>query len=298
MGYVLSWGADVKRRLLAVSITTVISVGMLASPASASERMRAVTHEDYPDARFSHPLDADNNYLPLEPGMESTFEGTVNSGGTPALHRIVFTVTDLSKEIDGVKSRVVYDVDSTEGVVTEAELALMAQDDSGNVWNTGEYPEVFENGAFVGAPAAWLAGVDDALAGVGMRTRPRPGSTDYFQGLVPSIEFGDLASVVGFVPELCVPAGCFRNVLQIKETNVFAHDEGFQMKYYARHVGNIRIDFLGGPEEERLELVKLRKLHDGGLARARNAALRLDRRSYRVAPDIFVGTPRAVADDD
>ena len=214
------------------------------------------------------------------------------------MHRVVFTVTDLTKELDGVRSRVIYDVDSTAGVLAEAELAFMAQDDNGNVWNTGEYPEVFEDGVFVGAPAAWAGGVQDALPGVGMRVRPRAGTSDYYQGLVPSIEFGDIASIVGFVPEVCVPAGCFRNVLQIKETNTFASGEGFQMKYYAPRVGNIRIDFLGGAEEERLELVKVKHLGDDGLERARKAALRLDRRAYRFAPDVYGDTPNAVADPE
>ena len=130
-----------------------------------------------------------------------------------------------------------------------------------------------------------------------MRVRPRAGTSDYFQGLIPSIGFGDLASIVGVLPQVCVPAGCFHNVLQIKETNVFATGEGFQMKYYAPRVGNIRIDFLGGPEQETLELVKIKRLGDEGLTKARLAALRLDHRAYRVAPDIFAGTPRAVVDD-
>jgi hypothetical protein len=210
---------------------------------------------------------------------------------------VVFTVTDLTKVVGGVRSRVIYDVDSTDGVVAEAELAFMAQDDDGNVWNTGEYPEVFEGGVFVGAPATWIAGVEDALAGVGMRVRPRPGTSDYFQGFIPSIEFADLASIVGFLPEMCVPAGCFRNVLEIRETNTFHPDEGFQLKYYAPRVGNIRIDFLGGAEEETLELVKVTKLGDHDLAKARRAALRLDHRAYRIAPDIYGDTPRAVVDD-
>ena len=287
-----------KRAALFVSASAVLTVAMYCAPVDASATTVQVTHEDYPDARFRESTSIDNKYLPFAPGMQYTLEGTVNAGGSPALHRVVLTVTDLSKKIDGVRSRVLYDVDSTEGVVTEAELAFMAQDDAGNVWLTGEYPEVFEEGVFAGAPAAWLNGTEDALAGVSMRVKPRANTSDYYQGLIPSIEFGDLASIVGFLPELCVPAGCYRNVLQIKETNVFAQGEGFQMKYYAPRVGNIRIDFLGGPEEETLQLVKVRRLGDDALERARNAAVRLDRRSYRVAPDIFGGTPRAVADRD
>jgi hypothetical protein len=67
---------------------------------------------------------------------------------------VVFTVTDLVKVVDGVTSRVVHDVDRQDGEVTEAELAFFAQDDRGNVWNLGEYPETFENGKFAGAPTS------------------------------------------------------------------------------------------------------------------------------------------------
>jgi hypothetical protein len=284
-----------KRSTLAACVAFAVALGALSTPSTANAGDRPVVHTDFDAQDFPNGSDIDNRFLPLSPGTELTLEGTVNVDGAPAVHQVVFTVTDLTKELDGVRSRVIYDVDSTAGVVTEAELAFMAQDDDGNVWNTGEYPEVFENGDFAGAPAAWAGGVQDALAGVGMRVRPRPGTSEYYQGLVPSIEFGDLASIVGFVPEVCVPAGCFRNVLQIKETNTFVA-EGFQMKYYAPRVGNIRIDFIGGAEEERLELVKVRKLGDVGLRKARNAAKRLDRRAYRVAPDVFGDTPKAVVD--
>ena len=286
------------RTTFVVSAAAVVTVAMYCAPLGASAGMMPVTHEDYGDASFRDSTTIDNRYLPLAPGTQLTLEGTVNAGGTPAVHRVVFTVTDLSKKIDGVRSRVIYDVDSTQGVVTEAELAFMAQDDAGNVWNTGEYPEVFEDGTFVGAPAAWLNGSEDALAGVGMRVRPKPNTSGYYQGLVPSIEFGDIAAIVGVLPELCVPTGCYKNVLQIRETNTFAVGEGFQMKYYAPHVGNIRIDFLGGPEEETLQLVKVRHLGDDALERTRNAAQRLDRRSYRFAPGMFAGTPHSVADRD
>ncbi len=282
------------RTKLGATFASCVSALLLLSQASFASS-NDVTHTDFHAATFTHSLAIDNGYLPLSPGTELTLEGTVNVNGSPAIHRVVFTVTDLSKKLDGAKSRVIYDVDATAGVVTEAELAFMAEDDRGNIWNTGEYPEVFEGGVFVGAPDAWIGGVQDALPGVGMRAEPRPGTSDYYQGLVPSIEFGDLASIVGIVPKLCVPVGCFRHVLQIKETNTFLA-EGFQMKYYAPGVGNIKIDFLGGAEEESLQLVQVRKLGKEGLERVRTEALRLDRRAYRVTRDIYGDTPRAQID--
>jgi hypothetical protein len=290
-------GVQMKRFTLTVSAVAVAAMTVVGAPPHVLADELPVVHTDFDRHDFPNGSEVDNRFLPLPPGYQVTLEGTVNGGASQ--HRVVFTVTDLAKKVDGVRSRVVYDVDSTDGVITEAELAFMAQDDDGNVWNTGEYPEVFEDGKFVGAPAAWLGGVQDALPGVGMRAHPRPGTSQYYQGLVPSIEFGDIASIVGFVPKLCVPAGCFRNVLQIKETNTFASGEGFQMKFYAPWAGNIRIDFVsGGSETESLTATKVVRLSRKALDQARQAALRLDRRAYRVAPDVFAGIPKAVVSNE
>ena len=281
------------RILCSIAATCGLAAGTSVMVRAGDE---PVVHTDFNPNNFSWHEQIDNRYLPLFPGTKLTYEGTVNIDGVPALHRIEFAVTDLSKTFNGVTSRVIYDVDSTNGVTTEAELAFMAQDLSGNVWNSGEYPEVFEGGQFDGAPATWIAGVDDALAGVGMRNRPRPATSDYFQGVVPSIEFGDIASIVGFVPNMCVTAGCFKNVLEIKETNTFEPTEGFQLKYYAPNVGNIRIDFISGTEAETMQLVKIDLLVGEQLRELREAARLLDKRAYKFARGVYQKTPRVKAD--
>src|SRR3990170_3720292 len=68
------------------------------------------------------------------------------------------------------------------GQLVETELAFFAQDDDGNVWNLGEYPEEYENGEFVGAPSTWIAGLAGAEAGVHMLAEPRQGTGYYLQG--------------------------------------------------------------------------------------------------------------------
>jgi hypothetical protein len=64
----------------------------------------------------------------------------------------VTTVTDLSKVIDGVRTLVILETDYTAGQLSEPELAFFAQDNAGNVWLVGEYPEEYENGKFDKAP--------------------------------------------------------------------------------------------------------------------------------------------------
>ena len=53
---------------------------------------------------------------------------------------------------------VVWERDYTEGEEVEAELAFFAQDNYGNVWHMGEYPEEYENGSstrlLAGLPAS------------------------------------------------------------------------------------------------------------------------------------------------
>src|SRR3954452_1739722 len=95
--------------------------------------------------------------LPLVPGTRRVFEGRSAATGVALPHSVIFTVTALTKVIDGVRTAVVWDVDQAAGKVTEAELAFFAQDRAGNVWNLGEYPEEYPQGLFVGAPNTWLA---------------------------------------------------------------------------------------------------------------------------------------------
>ena len=61
---------------------------------------------------------------------------------------MTFTVTSLTKLVDGVRTRVVWDVDEADDRVTEAELAVFAKDRAGNIWNLGEYPEEYPGGVF------------------------------------------------------------------------------------------------------------------------------------------------------
>jgi hypothetical protein len=87
-------------------------------------------------------------------------------------HRVTFTGTDLTKAIGHTTGLVVWDVDEDQGQVVESEVAFFAQDDRANVWSLGEYPEEFEEGAFVGAPSTWFARRRHAVPGVIVRGDP------------------------------------------------------------------------------------------------------------------------------
>jgi hypothetical protein len=188
-----------------------------------------------------------------------------------------------------------YDQDINDGKLLEGELATFAQDDDGNVWNMGEYPEEYdENGKFEAAPDTWLSGVEGARAGVHMRADPQTGTSSYRHGLAPKIGFEDVAKVFKTGQKDCVPTGCYEDVLINDETNPAEPNDGHQLKYYAPGVGNTRAaPGKGGKEREVLVLVAMKKLSPAQLAAIREKALTLDRRAYRSQPRVWGDTPPA-----
>jgi hypothetical protein len=165
----------------------------------------------------------------------------------------------------------------------EAELGFFAQDNDGNVWHMGEYPEEYEGGEFDKAPG-WLAGSKGATAGIAMRAQPRLGTPGYAQGYAPPpINWIDRGRVYKVGQKTCVPVKCYEDVLVIEEfeRNI---PGAYQLKYYAPGVGDVRVGWRGPEEEEKegLELVKDVSLSPQALAEARANALKLEKRAYEI----------------
>ncbi|HTE66267.1 MAG TPA: hypothetical protein VK736_08415, partial [Candidatus Binatia bacterium] len=213
--------------------------GSASVDASASQALT----ETFPYDSFDDPTTIDNQWLPLVPGTQWTWEGMTVADGESVPHRIVLTITDMTKVIDGVESVVAYDEDYSDDELVEAEIFFLAQDSEGNVWRMGEYPEEYEAGEFVDAPA-WLAGAQDALAGYMMTANPQLDDRSYAQGWGPEVGWADRGQVVEVGAEDCVEFGCYENVLVIEE---WALDEpdARQLKYYAPEIGNIRVGWSG-----------------------------------------------------
>lgn len=244
-------------------------------------------------AAFSAPADVDNQMFPLVAGTQFVYRGKVIEGGRSAPHSVVFTVTDLIKVVDGVRVVVALDRDFVRGRLQEQELAFFAEDNSGNVWNFGEYPEEYEHGKFDGAPSTWIRGTRGTYGGIHMLARPAVGAR-YSEGLVPAIEFDDVSTVTAVDQQTCVRSGCFRHVLLVDETSPNDSGSGHQLKYYAPEIGLIRVSARGGDSREYLALAAVRHLSGPAAARVRAAALRMDRRAYRVSK-IYRATSSATA---
>ena len=289
-------------RAASVTVASIVTVSALgcssrdnpqvpAATNSASESpAKELSARDYDPANFdSSSTTIDNAWFPLRPGTQFVYEGG-NADGDQ--HRVVFTVTDMTKVIDGVRTLVIWDRDYSSNELVETELAMFAQDVDGNVWHFGQYPEEYENGKFVRAPS-WVHGFEGGRAGISMKETPALDAHSYAQGFAPPpINWIDRARVYKMGVSNCVPVDCYENVLIAEE---FERDKpgAFQLKYYAPDVGNIRVGWRGRNEKERETLVLVDLLHLSAeeMAEVRRGALALEENAYQVSTDVWALTP-------
>lgn len=263
-----------------------------SEPISVADIDFAKALEDFDPSNFDRPTDIDNPWFPLKPGTQYVYEGITEEAGERIAHRVIFTVTDLTKVIDGVRTVVVWDQDYSAGTLAETELAFFAQDNDGNVWHLGQYPEVYERGRLVEAPA-WISGLKGARAGISMKAQPQLGTASYSQGWGPAVNWTDRARVAEVGQQTCVPFDCYADVLVIEE---FSLEEvgAFQLKYYAPGVGNVRVGWKGADAtRETLELVEVVQLSPQELAEVREEALELEQRAYEISKEVYDQTPPA-----
>jgi len=260
--------------------------------AGAKVSANIATEKDFDAHEFSNPTTIDNPWFPLKPGTQFVYEGSAIADDRSIHRRVVFTVTDLTKMVNGVRTLVAWDRDYNNGQLVEPELVFFAQDNAGNVWSLGQYPEEYEDGELVATPA-WIAGLEGARAGIVMRADPRTGTSDYSQGWGPEVEYADRARVHQTGQETCVAVGCYQNVLVTDEWDA-ADPAARQRKYYARDVGNIRVGWAGrDQEQEVLSLVKLIQLDPQAMAEVRKEALKLEQRAYKLNKHVYGRTAPA-----
>ncbi len=249
----------------------------------APAQARPVTINDFDPNNFSNGTRIDNPYLPARPGTRWVWEGSAidEDSGDPIDRRVVMTVTDLTKELNGVPSLALIDEDFNDGELIEYELIFFSQDDDGTVWLHGYYSEEWEEGKPVGA-SVWIGGVQGAKSGIFMHAQPRVGTPPYEQGVPPvEHEKPDYAQVYQTGQKTCVPVGCYQDVVVTREWHP-SEPGVYQLKYYAPGVGNVRVGYLGqdDPEKEQMQLVEFEQLDAPGLAKARQKVLELEERAY------------------
>jgi hypothetical protein len=284
---VLACGSDESTPEPTAEATAKPTATKAATPKPTEAQSSLPQHIPFDPANFSNPTVIDNPRYPLLPGSKWVFEGTVTELNVQIPHRLEFTITDLTKEIQGVRTVVAWIEDFSEGELVEKEIAFYAQDNDGNVWYFGEHPEEYKSGRFVVAPT-WIAGYADARPGIKMWADPNnPGAALYYQGWGPAVDWTDYAQVDQVGQETCVAAGCYQDVLVLAESSLGEVDI-YQIKYYALGVGEVKVGWRGPTDSaEDLELVEFTQIDADAVAQVRAQALALEAHAYEVSNYVY-----------
>lgn len=182
-----------------------------------------------------------NPYFVLEPGYRLTLQ--------QGDERLVITVLDETKVVDGVETRVVEERETKKSAVIEVSRNYYAISKRTNsVYYFGEDTDIYKDGKVVKHEGSWLAGVSGARFGLMMPGTPLVGGR-YYEEIAPGVAM-DRAQVVSVTESMTVPAGSFTNVLRVEETTPLERGER-EYKLYAAGVGLL--------QDESLKLVEYGK---------------------------------------
>ena len=184
----------------------------------------------------------DNPYFPLPVGRKLVYTGTKDGQSQTD----TVTVTDRTKVILGITTRVVNDVATHNGTVLEKTFDYYAQDDLGNVWYLGEDTTHFLPNGKADTSGSFIAGIDGAQPGIIMEADPQ--IPDAYRQECFAGEAEDTAWIVGTQGSVKVPYGNVRNVLTTLEATRIeagAYDE----KVYGPGIGIVSERSLTGPAE-------------------------------------------------
>lgn len=258
---------------------------------SSSSKQAPAVQPRFVAGDFGLPGRGANRFLPLKPGLQWVRVGATDVGHRRVPHRVIATVTGVTRVVDGIRAVAILDQDIDAGQLAQYSIDYLAEDRAGAVWLMGTYTENFEGGKFVSVFDAWLAGVNGGQPGKLMLGDPRLGTPPYSIARPPGAD-PDVAQVVKSGQRVCVPLRCFDGAIVIREGKASAPDNEF--KSYAPGVGQILNTPRSASKHHDLEsLVNVTRLSPQGLAEVNAQALRLDRHARTTKQSIYGTTPPA-----
>jgi len=178
-----------------------------------------------------------NEFFILEPGFQLVLRGSTGVSGTTN-ERLEITVLDETREVDGVITRVVEEREWKNDELYEVARNFFAIDnETGDVFYFGEEVDFYKDGEIVSHKGAWIAGNNDATAGLIMPGDPKVGMM-YYQELAPNVAM-DRAEIISIDEIFKTPAGEFSNCLKIKEGTALK-PKVIEYKTYAPGIGLIQ----------------------------------------------------------
>lgn len=171
-----------------------------------------------------------NPYFPLQPGRVQVYRN-----GDAML---TVTVTDQTRRVDGVETRIVEEREEKHGKVVEVSRNFFAADrKTGDVFYFGEEVDEYKNGQIASHGGAWQSGVNNARFGLFMPGKPAVGDKFYQE---QAKEAQDRAEIVSLTETVQTPAGEFKNCVHVRETTPL--EMGVSHKWYSPEAGQVRDD--------------------------------------------------------
>ena len=197
-------------------------------------------------------VNIDNKYFSLVPRTNFIYEAETDEG----LERIEVYVTEDTKRVQGVKTRVVWDRVWLDGELIEDTKDWYAQDKQGNVWYFGEDSKELVLGNVVSTKGSWEAGIDGAQPGIIMKANLRVGEIyqqEYSKGVAE-----DMAEILALGERVNVPYRTFSNCLKTKEWNPLELTGDEENRYYCSSIGTIVLEE-SIESGERVELIEIQE---------------------------------------
>jgi hypothetical protein len=171
-----------------------------------------------------------NAYFRLEPGYV-----LVLADGN---ERLVITVLDETRIVEGVETRIVEERESKNGKLVEVSRNFFAFNTADRgVYYFGEEVDIYRDGKVVGHEGAWESGKNGARFGLAMPGEPELRAR-YYQEVAPGVAM-DRAEIAGLRETLKTPAGEFKDCLKVAETTPLEKGAK-EYKLYAPGIGLIK----------------------------------------------------------
>lgn len=174
--------------------------------------------------------------------------------------KLVITVTNETKVINGVTTRVVEEWEEKNGELYEIARNYYAIDtETGDAFYFGEDVDFYKKGKIAHHTGTWIADEDGNRPGLIMPGKPEVGMK-YYQELAPGKAM-DRAEVVSVSETYATPAGEFKSCLKAKESSKLKKLLFFTPKEYKTYApgigliqdGKMKLVSYGYEEEKRAE---------------------------------------------
>ena len=171
-----------------------------------------------------------NAYSILQPGYQMVYQGMDGKDKVD----LVITVTNETRKIGNVETRVVTEDESVNGSIIEKSRNFFAFcKETSSIYYFGEEVDIYKDGKITDHEGQWIAEGPNKC-GVDMPGLPLIGAR-FFQEIAPDVAM-DRIEIISIGETYDVPAGSFKNCLRTQETTPLEPGD-LEYKVFAPGVG-------------------------------------------------------------